>query len=260
MQEEYVSLIQENMLAYFRLFAGLPGITCVDTDELFWLVSARDQPGNQVLRTRLPPDGIEERIDALIGEIGQHTDHCDWMVFPGCQPANLGGRLARRGMPAGPGGIWMLTSLPARPRPSSAPTNFRVEQVRDLAALERWQAVSAAGFGIDVQVHADAYSRHGFGPDACSLHYIGYEGDEPVTSATLLAAGGIAGVWDISTPPAFRGRGFGGAITLHLLREAQVRGYQHAWVWSSKMGKSVYERVGFAASDFGVREYAWRRG
>jgi GNAT superfamily N-acetyltransferase len=136
---------------------------------------------------------------------------------------------------------------------------LRIEQVRDHAMLEVWKQVSAAGFGVDIQVHADAYARHGFGPQAVSLHYTGYLDDEPVTSGTLLLAGGIAGIWDVSTPPAHRGKGFGGAITLAMLRTAHERGYQYAWTWSSRMGKRVYERVGFVASDFGVREFPWQR-
>ena len=47
--------IQENMLAYFRLFAGLPGITVADAD-VFWLVSARGEPGNHLLRAQIPGD------------------------------------------------------------------------------------------------------------------------------------------------------------------------------------------------------------
>jgi GNAT superfamily N-acetyltransferase len=253
-----VDRMQENMLAYFRLFAGLPGITVVDED-VFWLVSAGGEPGNQVLRAQIPNSAVEGRIDAIFDQISRHTDQIDWMVFPGCRPADLGARLEARGMVGGPGGTWMLTDLPARPSPFSIPEGFRIEHVRDLAMLARWKDISTAGFGIDVQIHADAYARHGFGPQAISLHYIGYLGDEPVTSATLLLAGGIAGIWDVSTPPAMRGRGFGSAITLHLMHEAQERGYQQAWVWSSRMGKKVYERVGLVAADFGVREYQWRK-
>jgi GNAT superfamily N-acetyltransferase len=253
-----VDQMQENMLAYFRLFAGLPGITVVDED-VFWLVSARGEPGNQVLRTRIPGEAVERRIDAIFAQIGQYTDQIDWLIFPSCQPVDLGACLEARGLVGGVGGTWMLTDLPALSSPFSIPAGFRVEQVRDHAMLDRWKKVSTAGFGVDVQIHADAYARHGFGPDACSMHYIGYRDDEPVTSATLLLAGGIAGIWDVSTPPALRGQGFGSAITLHMLREAHERGYRHAWVWSSQMGKRVYERVGFVAADFGVREYQWHR-
>ncbi|HWQ13126.1 MAG TPA: GNAT family N-acetyltransferase [Roseiflexaceae bacterium] len=250
-------LIQENMVAYFRLFAGLPGITVVD-DDVFWLVSARGEPGNYVLRARLAGD-TERRIDEVLGQVGRHTDRVDWMVFPGCRPADLGARLAARGMQGGPGGIWMLANLPAHPGSPAAPEGFRVEPVRTLAQLDAWRRVSAAGFGADVQIHAEAYARHGFGPAANSLHFTGYLRGEPVTSGTLLLAGGIAGIWDVSTPPPFRGQGFGGALTLALLREAHARGYRRAWVWSSHMGRRVYERASFVAVDAGVREYPWHR-
>jgi hypothetical protein len=253
-----VDRMQDNMVVYFRLFAGLLGITVIDED-VFWLVSAQGEPGNQVLRARLPSDSAEVRIGAIFDEIGQYTNQIDWMVFPSCQPADLGTRLEARGMVAGPGGIWMLTVLPAQPRRLQMPECFRVERVRNLAMLNAWKDISTAGFGIDAQIHADAYARHGFGLEATSLHFIGYLDDEPVTSATLLLAGGIAGIWDVSTPSALRRQGFGTAITLHMLHEAYRRGYRHAWVWSSKMGKQVYERVGFVAADFGVREYQWKR-
>ncbi len=161
-------------------------------------------------------------------------------------------------MPGGAGGTWMLADLASLPR-QFALEHFQIAYVRDTGMLATWQYVSAAGFGIDTQIYYDAYARHGFGDEAIALHAIGYLHDEPVTSATLLLAGGIAGIWDVSTPPAFRGHGYGGAITLALLQTARERGYQQAWVWSSEMGKAVYSKIGFVAIDFGIREYRWRK-
>jgi hypothetical protein len=89
----------------------------------------------------------------------------------------------------------------------STPERFRIAYVRNPELLDRWQRVSAAGFGFDAHIYYSAYARHGFGAEAISLHYIGYLHDEPVTSATLLLAGGIAGIWDVSTTPSFRGQG-----------------------------------------------------
>lgn len=253
-----VDQIQENMLAYFRLFAGLPGITA-GSEDVFWFVNAKGEPDNHVLRTRLDGTDIERRIDDVIDQIGQYTDNIDWLVFPGCRPNDLGRRLEARGMPGGPGGTWMLADLASLSTPFILPEHFRIADVRDTEMLETWQHVSAAGFGIDTQIYYDAYARHGFGDAAIALHAIGYLHDEPVTSATLLLAGGIAGIWDVSTPPAFRGHGYGSAITLALLQTAYERGYQQAWVWSSEMGKTVYSKLGFVATDFGIREYRWRK-
>ncbi len=136
---------------------------------------------------------------------------------------------------------------------------FHVEQVRDDAGMLAWLHATEAGFGGDESIFYAAYARHGYGADAFSLHYIGYLDDVTVTSATLLDAGGCAAIYDVSTPPEFRGRGFGGAITHALMGEIQRRGYAESWMWSSDMAKSVYRKLGYVDVDFGLREHTWRK-
>jgi hypothetical protein len=253
---EAIDRIQENLVAYFRIFAGLPGVTFVEED-VTWSVNVGGEPGNHILRTQISGDGVDRRIDELLGQIGQYTDHIDWLVFPSCRPADLGKHLQARGIKGGPGGTWMLAELASLPGAPSAPGGFHVEPVTDNNLLEEWKRLSAEGFEGDVQIYYDAYARHGYGEEAFSRHYIGYLDKEPVTSSTLLLAGGIAGIYDVSTPPSLRRQGFAGAITLAAMREARNRGYRQAWIWSSEMGKSVYRKLGFMAADFGVREYPW---
>lgn len=250
--------IQENMIAYMRMFAGLPGTTMHDA-ESFWFVCNKSAPGNNILRTRWGADRTEDRIDALLKQIGQHIDEIDWFVFPGDQPADLGKRLEARGMPGGPGGNWLWTDLTSLGAAPTVPDNFRIEQVRDDQMMAEWVRVSEAGFGAEVAIFYDAYARHGYGPDAFSLHYIGYLDDTPVTSGTLLDAGGGATIYDVSTPPAFRHQGFGGAITHALMQEIRNRGHADTWIWSSNMAKSVYQKLGYVDVDFGLREHSWHR-
>jgi len=207
--------IQENMMVYMRLFAGLPGMTMYDA-ESFWFVSNKLAPGNAVLRTRWEASLTEERIDAMLEQIGQYIDQIDWFVFPDDQPTDLGKRLEARGMPGGPGGNWL------------------------------WADLTSLGAGPTM-------------PDAYSLHYTGYLDDTPVTAGTLLDAGGCASIYDISTPPAFRRQGFGGAITHALMQEIRNRGYADTWIWSSKMAKRVYQKLGYVDADFGLREHSWHR-
>lgn len=250
--------IQENMMVYMRKFAGLPGIYLHD-EESFWLVSNKLAPGNYILRTRFEVSRTEERIDALLEQIGQYSDQIDWFVFPHDQPADLGKRLEARGMPGGPGGNWMWTDLTSLSAGPSVPDNFRIEQVRDDQMLAEWVRVSEAGTGAEMAMFYYAYARHGYGQDACSLHYTGYLDDVPVTAATLLDAGGCATIYDVSTPLAFRRQGFGGAITHALMQEIRNRGYADTWIWSSNMAKGVYQKLGYVEVDFGLREHSWHR-
>src|SRR5215472_15452894 len=233
--------IQENLMAYMRLFAGLPGVTLYDA-ESFWFVSNKPAPGNYILRTSFDGGFTEERIDVLLEQIGQYSDHIDWLVWPFDQPADLGKRLEARGMPGGSGGNWLWTGLASLGRDLSLPDHFHIEQVRDNQMLSEWVRASEAGFGSELAIFYDAYARHGYGPDAFSLHYIGYLDDTPVTAGTLLDAGGCASIYDISTPPAFRHQGFGRAITHALMQDIRDRGYADTWIWSSNMAKRVYQK------------------
>ena len=227
--KEIVDQIQENFIAYFRMFAGLPGKPFVEED-ITW-IAGKGAPGHTVLRTRLSNDDAEQRIDEVLNQIGQRRDHFDWLVFPSCRPSDLGERLvakAKAGGPdgtwklhgkiGGPGGNWMLANLRSLSSNPATPTNFHTGRVTDLTLLEEWRMINAEGFESDpesdYQKYYDAYARHGFADDSVAVHYIGYFADKPVTSATLLLAGGIASVYNVSTPPCLRRQGFGSAVYL----------------------------------------------
>jgi hypothetical protein len=96
--------IQENLMAYMRLFAGLTGTAMFDA-ESFWFVSNTSAPGNMILRTCLEASRTEEQIDGMLEQIGQYCNYIDWLVFPHDQPADLGKRLEARGMPGGSGSL-----------------------------------------------------------------------------------------------------------------------------------------------------------
>ena len=276
---EQVDQIQENMIAYHRVYIGNPDLILVEDDEVTWTTN-QGQPGNTVLRSRLSSDGLDGRIDDLVRRLGQSATQFDWFVFPSCQPAELGDRVMVRGLAGGPdgswqltgkiggpGGNWLLTDLTELAPAPAVSARFRIEQVRDDHMLRDWTRATLAGFagvndpgdGLEEHPCYLAYARHGYGGDAFSLHYIGYLDDQMVTSGTLLLAGGIAGLFDISTPVAYRRQGFGSAISWWMLYEAQQRGYDQAYVWSSNLGRNVYRGVGFVPIELGLREYSWEK-
>ncbi|MBI3960331.1 MAG: hypothetical protein HY328_16075 [Chloroflexi bacterium] len=265
-------VVQENFIIYFRIFAGLPDITFVEEESATWITSP-GLPGSQVMKTNFAPDSTAEQIDETLRSVGQHVDAVDWMVWPDDQPDNLGELLAERGAVGGPGGEWMLYgNIGKQPGtwlvidldnlPANVPVanGFHVEQVADEAQFDVWVEINARGFGGgDYSAFHAAYLRHGFGDDAQAIHFVGYLGDEPVTSSTLLIAGGSASAYNISTPVALRGQGYGSAITRATLQAARQRGYANSWIWSSPMGRSVYQKLGFVVTDFGIREYQWKK-
>jgi predicted GNAT family acetyltransferase len=267
-----VNQIQENFITYFRIFAGIPGVRYGEGPAT-WIVTDSGAPGTQVLKSNFPSETVDQQIDAVIAEMGQYTDEIDWLVFPGCRPAHLGARLAARGRAGGPDGLWqlvgeipglagnwMLADLTTLPPAPTVSKRFRIVRVNDEPMLEAWRQISADGFGGgDYHNFYQAYAQHGFAAHALAHHYIGYLDEQPVTSGTLLLAGGSASIYNVSTPIKLRGQGFGSAITYAMLEEMCRRGYRWSWIWASELGRSVYAKLGFAPADFGVREYQWRR-
>ena len=251
--------VQENLIAYYRLFAPLHGMVMVDNAEGFYFIGNKPTPDNMALRTRWPGDGCEKRIDEIFSQIALQTDEIDWMVFPGDSPLDLSQRLEKRGMPAGRGGYWLWADLNAPGVTPSVPAAFHVEQVQDDDRMAAWVRISEEGFGGELGCYYDAYARHGYGPNAFSVHYIGYLGNTPVTSGTLLVSGGCASIYDLSTPPDYRRQGFGSFLMHVLMEEIRKRGYQDTWIWSSEMGRSVYQKLGYCDVDFGLREHSWRK-
>ena len=263
--------VQENFTTYFRIFDGLPGITFVDADVI-WNTS-KGAPGNIVLSTRLSPDNVDVGIRDTLRRIGRHADDVDWFVFPNCRPLDLGDHLVAchdaggpdgewelYGNIGGPGGNWMWADLNALSDCIAVPEGFHVKRVTDQRMLDEWVEINAHGFGAtDYSFFHAAYTRHGFGAGALVHHYIGYVDTEPVTSSTLLIAGGSASAYNISTPEDLRRQGFGRAITHATLKAAIQHGYRWSWIWSSSLGRSVYETLGFVMADFGIREYQWRK-
>jgi len=252
--------IQENMIVYMRLFAGLPGMVMRDDPQIFWFIANKIAPGDNILRVHLESRHIEDQIDQLFHQIGNYIDEISWMIFPGDSPPDLGAHLEARGMPGGPAGNWLWANLDNLRVAPAVPAGFHIEQVLNDAMMAVWLRVSEEGFGSKLGCFYDAYARHGYASDAFSLHYIGYLGDTPVTSGTLLDAGNTASIYDVSTPPAYRKQGFGGALTHHLMDEIRKRGYHETWIWSSNMARKLYRSLGYIDADFGVREHVWKKG
>jgi GNAT superfamily N-acetyltransferase len=251
--------VQSNLIAYMRLFANLPGISMMDASDIFWIVCHRGAPGDGILHTCWSEEQVEDRIDRLFEQMGRLINEIGWMVFPHDQPADLGRRLEARGLPGTRAGNWLWTDLTRLGPAPQAPAGFHIERVQDDAGMAAWVKASEAGFGGELLWFYDAYARHGYGPEAFSIHYIGYQDDTPVTSGTLLDAGGCASIYDVSTPAALRGNGYGGALMHFLMLEIKKRGYPDTWIWASETGKTLYQKLGYVAADFGLREYTWQK-
>jgi ribosomal protein S18 acetylase RimI-like enzyme len=76
-------------------------------------------------------------------------------------------------------------------------------------------------------------------------HYLGWMGNTPVGTASLVLFDGVAGVWNVGTLSEYRHRGVAATLMHHILSEARALGYQQSMLLASNDGQPLYERLGY---------------
>lgn len=170
--------------------------------------------------------------------LDDRTDHAAW-----------GEILTARGFEYDSGSPCMTLDTRTLPAAPSLPHGLRIERVGNVAGLEYFAQVLSAGFELNEQQTNGMFELWGgFGIGGPLECYIGFIGNEAVTSAASDKALGAVGVEFVSTLPAHRGKGLGSAITQHIAFESRRRGYRYVSLSASDMGIPVYKRLGFVAS------------
>jgi GNAT superfamily N-acetyltransferase len=75
-----------------------------------------------------------------------------------------------------------------------------------------------------------------------------------VGAGTLIASGGVAGVYNVATVPSARRQGVAAAVMGALHEHALELGYPGTALASSSMGIPLYDRLGYRSDGF---QFAW---
>ncbi len=240
--------IETNLHAQFLSWGGWRGAEVRDEGDLL-LLSTPTSIGmfNGAFRLGLAPERADSRLIATLAYFAGRGAGMFWQVGPGTTPPDVPARLRRLGARQFDDAYGMALRLEEFAVPGPAPDGLRIERVRDDRTLADYVAAMCQGFGSPASVHdafLDLYRCLGYADDAPSLHFVGYLDGQPVASSTL-QHGGVAGIYNVATVPARRGRGFGTALTVAAVCEAQRLGYRAAILHASAQGRGIYRRLGF---------------
>lgn len=137
-------------------------------------------------------------------------------------------------------------------------TGLEIRPVDSHRDRELWAATFAEGYGFPPGWARDFANLFGaLDGDATYQGYLAFEHGQPVATSTLLLSSGVAGLYDVATLPAVRGRGYGTAVTLAPLLEAQERGYRVGVLQASPLGRPIYEKMGFRTV-CDVEHFVWK--
>jgi GNAT superfamily N-acetyltransferase len=76
--------------------------------------------------------------------------------------------------------------------------------------------------------------------------YVAEMDGQPVATGLGLSVAGTVGIFNVATPPEYRRRGYGAAITARAGLDGLENGADWGWLQSSPQGHQIYQRLGFS--------------
>ncbi len=200
-----------------------------------------------MLTTRLRADQADAVIDRTVDDLTARGAPFIWWVTPSSTPDDLAARLVARGLVADDPwpGMTIETDALREPPPVPGLVIRRVITDRDLDTYVQVFAPILSPSAAFTELFAEASRRIGYEDTAPEVHFVGTLDGEPVATASLLTAGGAAGIYNVATVEGVRGRGIGAAMTAAAVDAGRKRGFMTAALQASSMGRSVYESLGF---------------
>lgn len=202
---------------------------------------------NFVCRARLTGPTADRRIRETL-DFFRITGHpFSWWLTPGYSPADLPAYLEAAGLVSAESELAMALELSQLMVPA-VPPSLEIRRVRTQTDLDHYARLSAANWSPPDRNLIDYFQLTGgefLRPDAAEWLYLGLIDGQPVATADLTVGGGVVGLYNISTVPAFRGQGIGSAMTAAPLLEARAAGHGTAILQAAPDGVRIYQRLGF---------------
>jgi N-acetylglutamate synthase len=76
-------------------------------------------------------------------------------------------------------------------------------------------------------------------------HYLGWLDNTPISTASLVLSGDVAGVWNVGTLAEYRRRGVAAALMRHILADARALGCNKSMLLATDDGQPLYECLGY---------------
>ncbi|HWS84402.1 MAG TPA: GNAT family N-acetyltransferase [Ktedonobacteraceae bacterium] len=205
---------------------------------------------NGVIRTSLASSDSDMKIKTLLNFFQSRQQVMTWWVSPLARPTDLSHRLVAHGLTLSWKEVGMTIDLHNINEIPPSSHGLVIERVQDEQTMQEWIRTNARGFAMDEHestayrklVTSVPHHQHPVGP-----FYLARLDGEPVATSALYCAGGVAGIYQVSTVPSARQQGIGSAITMAALLDARAMGYRMGIVLAESMGVSVYRRLGFTA-------------
>jgi hypothetical protein len=246
-RDQLLHLMDLNMWELYReMTRHARGGEIRETERLLMIATPRGVAWNNLVFPRAPI-AADELLAAVRAFHGRRA--LPFAVYARAHADGaLEGALRARGftcLASNPGMV-----LLADPGTRCEPAGLVIRAATDDAGRRGYLRVSAEAYTVYGQPAAfaeDTYASLASVSSPQVQGFVGWVGDEPVAAATLYLTHGVAGIGEVGTVSAHRGRRYAEAVTWVAVREGLRRGAAFANLQASPMGEAVYARMGFTA-------------
>ena len=194
------------------------------------------------------PEAADARISEVIEAIGADGRPFIWSVWPSDTPADLRTRLLAAGFEDEGTEPLMALDLAGVDLDATPPEALAIEAAvtaADIAAVTTFLFLSADASDPGEVVFARALEQFAAGPAPTLRLFAGRVDGEIVATSGVSTLTGVGGIYAVTTAEAWRGRGFGRALTLAAVRAGAEAGMRTSVLLASDLGHPVYRRIGF---------------
>lgn len=237
-------IFDEAIVTTRRAFPPLPDLRVVERPGWLQIITPSIKTGNlnEVLLSALDERDADAVIDAAIAEYRALGLRFRWSVGPGSAPADLGERLARRGLVESWGrAMARSTSAP----PEAVDPASQVIEI-DAKTIDVFTHVMAEGWNVDPASLGEMNARIVAASDGRQRMFVAYHHGEPAAAASYFAFPRSAFLMGGVVLPRHRGQGLYRALIAARLHHARARGIGLATSHARELTSApILEGMGF---------------
>lgn len=234
--------ISLNLIDFYEYFARKNQLKYSYDDDIFWVRNAPGVWPNWTISNSESED-FEKVVDWNIKKVIAREIPAYWNVFPGISQYQVIDRLEGAGFREIFRWKGMALNLEEFEAQKNEVTGLEVRLINNGKDMDHFVDMLN-----DILLDANQLSKkdmHNFIGDKKFLFFLGYLHNQMVSTAMINLRDDVAGVYMVTTLPAFRNKGIGTAMTNEALACAIERNATRAVLHASKMGEPIYRKMGF---------------
>ena len=234
--------IEKNLIQFFLIWKNSKNIEYYEDNNFCFINNETDLWPKFILNTSVNSNNFSDNLTQITNLLKNNKAPKYWLVN-----SDLTQKFSPkiRGENFVPIVKWIGMYMNIKEKPNfTIPNNFTIQKVTDKKQLKIWLKI----------VNDEVYNKENLKPyffedalDNKSVHiYLGSYNNIPVATSLLYTKDNYSGLYMISTKTKYRKKGFGTAITNYAIAKAVETGTTKFVLHATKVGKPIYERIGFA--------------